>query len=191
MENSGFIPQLFQQLYLNVPDKTRISKMSKIFPDHAGVYNNISNVLNNSKIPQSQKDAALKKLHSISDDYSGVEEMLATNPFKTKLDVNGVEMNPLKYNLGAIGKSIQAHPLAAAGMGALGVANIAGLTDDDKIGGQLVGGLGGGILASTLNVNPVAKLAIGMGGGALGSLFDKLRAKKEAEQQATYQQQSY
>lgn len=191
MENSGFIPQMFQYLYGNIPDKTRISKMSKVFPEHESAYNDINSVLSNDGIPQVEKDAALAKLKSISDDYSGVEEMLATNPFKTKLDVNGVEMNPLKYNLGAIGKSIQAHPLAAAGMGALGVANIAGLTDDDKIGGQLVGGLGGGLLASALNVNPMAKLAIGMGGGALGSLFDKLRAKKEAEQQALYQQQSY
>jgi hypothetical protein len=30
-----------------------------------------------------------------------------------------------------------------------------------------------------------------MGGGMLGSLFDKLRAKKELEQQSMYQQQSY
>ena len=114
------------------------------------------------------------------------------HPFKTKLDIgNGVTGNSLANTLGTAGAAIKAHPWAAAGMGALGAANIAGLVDDDKFGGQLVGGLGGGLIANLAGASPVASLAIGLGGGTLGSLFDKLRAKKEAEQQALYQQQEY
>lgn len=114
------------------------------------------------------------------------------HPFKRKLDIgNGVTGNSLANTMGTVGAAIQAHPWAAAGMGAMGLANLSGLVDDDKIGGQLVGGLGGGLAANLMGASPMATIAVGLGGGTLGSLFDKLRAKKEAEQQAMYQQQSY
>jgi hypothetical protein len=109
------------------------------------------------------------------------------NPLKTKVVMpDGSTGNALKNTMGLLGANVKAHPLMSAGLGALGVSNIAGLTDDDKLAGQLLGS-GAGFLASNLVAHPAAKAAIMMGGGTLGSLFDKLRAKKEAEQQM-YQQ---
>lgn len=117
------------------------------------------------------------------------------SPFKTNVDFGkGVTGNSLRNTLSTAGSAIAAHPFASAGLGILGATNISGLVDDDKIGGQLVGG-GLGLAAPALMTKlgmaaptPIGKLAMVMGGGALGSLFDKLRAKKEAEQQV-YQQE--
>jgi hypothetical protein len=114
------------------------------------------------------------------------------HPFSRKIDLGGKAVgNSLGNTLGMVGSAVQAHPWATAGLGAMGLANISGLVDDDKIGGQLVGGLGAGIGSALAGVSPMTSIALGLGGGTLGSLFDKLRAKKEAEQQAMYQQQSY
>lgn len=77
----------------------------------------------------------------------------------------------------------KAHPFKTAGLVGLGASNIGGLTDNNKFGGQLgglaLGGLGAHALAQG---NPYLQAIITMGGGALGSLFDKLRARKEMEQ---------
>lgn len=112
------------------------------------------------------------------------------HPFKSKLDIGkGVTGSPLKATLGTATNAIKAHPWASAGLGALGAANVAGIMDDDKIGGQLIGGIGGGLLAAAAKANPMTATAVGLGGGMLGSLFDKLRAKKELEQQTIYPQE--
>lgn len=109
------------------------------------------------------------------------------NPLKTKVPMpDGSTGNALKNTMGLLGANIKAHPLMSAGLGALGAANIAGLTDDDKIAGQLLGS-GAGFLASNLVAHPAAKAAIMMGGGTLGSLFDKLMSKKDQEAQAAMQ----
>lgn len=166
-EGDGFLRQLWNQLYNSNANWNRVRAKGMSGVDEAGA------------------EEALKKMFA-------EQQAFGASPLKTKVDLGGGKTgNALKNTLGAIGANIQAHPMQAAGLGALGVANIAGLTDDDKIGGQLVGTLGGGALAHFLPVSPVAKLAIGMGGGTLGSLFDKLRAKKDAEQQAMYQEQTY
>ena len=95
---------------------------------------------------------------------------------------------PTSADLGTLAKTyIGQHPFQTAGLAGLGLANLGGLTDNDQFGGQLIGaGLGG--LASTMTGNPMLKAAITMGGGTLGSLFDKLRAQKEQEEamQAQY-----
>lgn len=95
---------------------------------------------------------------------------------------------PTGADLGTVAKTyIGQHPFQTAGLAGLGLANLGGLTDNDQFGGQLIGaGLGG--LASTMTGNPMLKAAITMGGGTLGSLFDKLRAQKEQEEamQAQY-----
>lgn len=92
------------------------------------------------------------------------------------------------------------HPVAAAGLAGLGMGNVNGLLDNDKFGGQLLGGaLGagaaglGGLWSGSEGVaaNPVLATAITMGGGELGALFDKLRAKKEAESQQAAQMAQY
>ena len=86
---------------------------------------------------------------------------------------------------------VKAHPGMSIGLGLGGAANLAGLLDNNKIGGQLIGaGLGGTaahFIPKLLGATPLsvpAQVAIGLGGGTLGALFDTLRANKE--QQGVY-----
>lgn len=78
----------------------------------------------------------------------------------------------------------KAHPFKTAGLIGSAAGNIGGLTDNDKFGGQLgglaLGGLGSYLAGDALG--PYGKLMLTMGGGNLGALFDKLRARKEMEQ---------
>ena len=76
----------------------------------------------------------------------------------------------------------KAHPFKTAGLIGLGAGNIGGLTDNDKFGGQLGGLALGGLASYGMGANPYTAAMMTMGGGALGSLFDKLRARREAEQ---------
>lgn len=89
---------------------------------------------------------------------------------------------PTGADLGTVAKTfIKQHPFQTAGLAGLGLANLGGLTDNDKFGGQLIGtGLGG--LASTMAASPMTKAMLTMGGGTLGSLFDKLLAQREQEE---------
>lgn len=103
----------------------------------------------------------------------------AGTPLKTKLvDLWG------KLKGSQLGKWAHANPWGAAGLGLGGVANVAGLFDNDKVAGQLTGaglGIGGSLLANQLGAkltNPTIA-GITMGTGALGSFFDMLRANKE------------
>lgn len=91
-------------------------------------------------------------------------------------------------------KNMRAHPFKTAGIGLGGLMNVSGLFDNDKLIGQ-VAGLGAGGLAAKyilpkFGMGGIANSALAvMGGGALGSLFDKLMAKKaeeEAAMQAAY-----
>ena len=189
----SYLQDFFKQIYGNVSPEWGLNHMGNLIPGGATKYNNIQNILANKKIPLGQQNAATAALKNLSTKSAGIEDAFAANPLKTKLDINGVTANPLKYNLGAMGQAIKAHPFKAAGLGVLGAANVAGLMDDDKVGGQLVGGLGGAALPMLMTKigmaapTPVGKLAMVMGGGALGSLFDKLRAKKEQEAEASQQ----
>ena len=121
-----------------------------------------------------------------------ISDAFLEHPFKTKVAFgNGATGNSLKNTLGMAKSAIKANPWQTAGLGAMGIANVAGLTDNDKVGGQLVGSLAGGVIPAVMGANPMTAIALGLGGGTLGSLFDKLRAKKETEQQGMYQEQSY
>jgi hypothetical protein len=89
--------------------------------------------------------------------------------------------------MGAIGR----HPLRALGT-TIGVgSNIAGIFDNKKFLGQGVGlGLGaaaGYILPKFTGLGPYGALNLTLAGGALGSLFDKLRAKREQEKEQAAQ----
>lgn len=102
---------------------------------------------------------------------------------------NGVTLGQLgKLGLGAA----SAHPfLAGAGALTTGM-NLAGLTDNDKFGGQLGGAALGGLASWGLGLNPGYAYLATTAGGALGSLFDKLRAKREQEAALAQQyQQGY
>lgn len=118
----------------------------------------------------------------------------ASTPFSTKAGlkipytVDGKEhvlkSTPLKDTLGIAGANIGAHPGAAFGTAANIGVNLSGLFDNDKFGGQLIGGALGGLIPHLANVGlgPLGMVnAVGIG-GALGSLFDKLREKKAQEQ---------
>ena len=102
----------------------------------------------------------------------------------------------LKSGMGNLGNYIKSNPAMSAGLAGTGLANIAGLFDNDKIGGQAIGLAGGGALGQFLlpqlmtNVSPQAKVLTALGGGTLGALFDNLRQKKEDEAaaQMTYMQ---
>ena len=103
----------------------------------------------------------------------------------TSLDLNEMAKNPWKNgNAGTLLSGwASAHPLkTAAGIG-LGAMNVGGLTDNDYYGGQIAGLLAGGLGSRFLgnSFSPMATMA----GGALGSLFDKLR-QKQADSRRTY-----
>lgn len=100
----------------------------------------------------------------------------------------------LKDKAMPVSNYIQANPGMAAALGIGGAANLAGLFDNDKIGGQLGGLAGAGALAHfaapSLGIpalDPQTQIAIALAGGGLGALFDNMRAKKE--QQAQYANQ--
>ena len=79
------------------------------------------------------------------------------------------------------------HPFKTAGLIGLGAGNGGGLMDNNKFGGQLAGlGLGGLGALSLASGNPYMAAMLTMGGGELGALFDKLRARKELEEQQGY-----
>lgn len=90
-------------------------------------------------------------------------------------------------NAGSIIKAyIGAHPVKAAAGAGLGLANISGLTDNDYYGGQLAGLAAGGLGSAFLGSGFSPMLT--MAGGALGSLFDKLRQRQaENNRQSQYQ----
>lgn len=95
--------------------------------------------------------------------------------------------------LGKLGMgAASANPLQTAGGALTTGMNLAGLTDNDKFGGQIGGLALGGLASYGLGLNPGYAYLATTAGGALGSLFDKLRAKREAEaQQAQMYQQAY
>ena len=133
-------------------------------------------------------------------DWKDPSEFLNENAAKTYGDAyknaaatqnldNGVTLGQLgKLGLGAASE----HPfLAGAGALTTGM-NIAGLTDNDKFGGQLGGAALGGLGSYLAGLNPGYAYLVTTAGGALGSLFDKLRAKREQEAALAQQyQQGY
>lgn len=192
-KNKSFGQNLYAQLLQNAGGQDYIDDkfIPRLYPNDPASMEAFTEILNTSKSKKAKK-AAGESLDAMFAKHKAAQDAFAANPFKTKVDLgNGVTGNSLKNTLGMAGSAIKAHPLAAAGMGAMGAANIAGLVDDDKIGGQLVGGLAGGVIPAMMGANPMTAIALGLGGGTLGSLFDKLRAKKELEQQSMYQQQEY
>lgn len=77
------------------------------------------------------------------------------------------------------GGAIRAHPIKSLALGGSIAGNLGGLTDDKKFGGQLGGAALAGIAGNALGFNPAISALVG---GNIGTLFDKLRAQKEAEQ---------
>ena len=80
----------------------------------------------------------------------------------------------------------KAHPGQVLGTAATTAGSLAGLFDNDKIGGQLVAtGLGAAIPKFfNMKLNPLMAYNVAAGAGTLGALFDKLREKKADERAA-------
>lgn len=79
----------------------------------------------------------------------------------------------------SVGTYMKTHPWMSTGLGIGGAANLAGLFDNNKIGGQLLGGTLGGIATIPFQMTPQGRVLTAMIGGGLGSLYDKLAAEKE------------
>ena len=96
-----------------------------------------------------------------------------------------LKMSPFDNTLGIVGSNIAAHPVATLGTAANLGMNVSGLFDNDKFGGQLVGGIAGAALPKLfgMNLGPLGMINAAGIGGTLGSLFDKLREKRAQEQQ--------
>ena len=121
----------------------------------------------------------------------GVFDAASKNPLSFgKLNVagNAVDNTGIGTTAKLAMNKMKAHPFKTAGLGLLGATNVAGLFDNNKMGGQLVGtGVGAAVpfLANKFletKFGVPGKLGFAMAGGAMGSLFDKLMAKKEQEQ---------
>jgi hypothetical protein len=128
-----------------------------------------------------------------------IRERLTSTPLKGSVPIaEGAEatMSPLGTTLGAGWDVVKAHPGASIGTGLNAAGNVAGLFDNDKILGQVLGTAGGALAGKLLG--PVAGFG-GLGiantamlGGNLGALFDVLSAKREKErQEAQMYQQMY
>lgn len=128
-----------------------------------------------------------------SEAEEAIRQQILNSPLKRKVPVaEGVEstMSPLKTTGSMLWSNIKAHPWQTAGTGLNAAGNIAGLIDDNKLLGQILGTAGGALLGTKgLGFGPLGIANTAMLGGNLGALFDKLRSKKEQEEQ--YQQQYY
>lgn len=108
---------------------------------------------------------------------------------KVKPTASGMWNGKIKPGINSVWQYMKAHPGMSAGLGITGAANLAGLFDNTKVGGQLLGaGLGAGIGYGLLPklagaISPQAQLLTTLTGGSLGALFDNLRAKQEKERE--------
>ena len=99
---------------------------------------------------------------------------------------NKLVQSPIGRTASIGGGIIKNHPWQAAGATAGTLGSLAGLFDNDKIAGQLIGTAAGAIIPAVANVglSPLTAYTIATGAGTLGSLFDTLRAKKADERAA-------
>lgn len=155
------------------------------------VYNNISEYFKPEYIKDGRlvQDSGLPDSAMLKDTYSKTYFDTLNNAQNLNNISDGVSIGQLgKLGLGAA----SAHPLQTAGGALTTGMNLAGLTDNDKFGGQIGGLALGGLASYGLGLNPGYAYLATTAGGALGSLFDKLRAKREAEaQQAQMYRQAY
>jgi hypothetical protein len=116
-----------------------------------------------------------------------------SDAYKNATDVQNLDNGVTLGQLGKLGMGAASEHPFLAGAGALTTGmNIAGLTDNDKFGGQLGGAALGGLSSYLAGLNPGYAYLATTAGGALGSLFDKLRAKREQEAALAQQyQQGY
>lgn len=136
-------------------------------------------------------DAIKSFLEKNDEQYGNILTKMQKHPFATKLPIapdSKVTVSPLKTAGSALWRNVKDHRGMAALTGGLTIGNIAGLTDNDNVLGQIGGTVGGALLGSKLlELTPYGTLNAALVGGGLGALFDKLREKGAQEEQ--YQQQ--
>lgn len=128
----------------------------------------------------------------LTDSLGAYTDALTESPLSRKAKLaDGGTVDALSTNLGALGAQVKAHPFKA-GLGGIATgANVAGLFDDDHLLGQALGLGGGAFLGNALGMTPMNTYLAATSAGALGSLFDKLRTKRDAEREAAMQAQRY
>lgn len=168
------------------------AKAADVLP---GLYNN-QNI--NSLLKRMQKKGTLGASDTVDKQLlSDFFEQARNNAWSSdKIVVDGLPENSgLGTTAALAGNWMADHKLKTAGLLGAGAANVAGLFDNPNVIGQLAG-LGGGFAAGKMLIPKLTKnpltgsgMALAtMGGGALGSLFDKLMANKDAQK---YQEQYY
>lgn len=111
----------------------------------------------------------------------GIDDFIAKQA-KFKSDPLNSQTGALRNTLNLAKSNISAHPYASFGTALNASGNIAGLLDNDKVLGQGIGAVIGGLGGKMFNLGPLGMANAAMVGGNLGALFDNLRAKKEREQ---------
>lgn len=154
---------------------------SKVFKSNT--LQDLAKALFGSLNEQNQANFLGRDEFSVPSGIEGVDNTVPLNIGAALGEQGGVTAGQLgSLALGAA----KAHPFKTAGLIGLGAGNIGGLTDNDKFGGQLGGLALGGLGSYLADANPYTAAIMTMGGGQLGSLFDKLRARKEQEQAQPY-----
>lgn len=170
--------------------------MAQVAPDKIGFLQKLYNQLNSEKIRNgigmSVKGADGS---AIADDIlnndafkTAYADALKGNAMKVKtpLSFEGTDynINGLKDTGKMLLANMKAKPLTTLVTAGNAAGNVAGLFDNSHVIGQLLGTVGGALLGSKIGVSPVTLANIAMGGGNVGSLFDKLKQKKDDEQKA-------
>lgn len=158
---------------------------------------NVSSLLKNmAKNKRIDPDALKATFGSNAAANSALTDFFKTakaSPLSTdKIAIQGLPENTGLSTTAALAKNwIGNHKLKSAGLGLTGAMNLGGLFDNEYLAGQGFGLVGGGLaghfLPKLLSKNPLTGSGMAlatMAGGALGSLFDKLRAKKAEEEAA-------
>ena len=135
---------------------------------------NLANWLLKQQGPKAFDEAALKAQYANLDPTVAAEKI--AKQMALKETGKGVTLGQVG-NLA--GGAVKAHPLKSLALAGSVAGNIGGLTDDDKFGGQLGGAALAGLAGRAMGFNPLIAASVG---GNIGTLFDKLRAQKEAEQ---------
>jgi hypothetical protein len=121
------------------------------------------------------------------DEVMAAQATFSNNPFNVQpATVAGQKTSALGNTAKLLGANIKAHPWITAGTALNAGGNLAGLFDNDKMLGQILGTAAGAIVPSALGMglSPLAAANVAMGTGNLGALFDTLRSKSEQEQAA-------
>ena len=184
-KSTSFLDQLFEQLYGSQGAKDVFSARALDMKKHAPKFKT-------KKASEAYAQKIKDTIASQQKAYTAAPLSVHT-PYKdfTK-NVKGldVEGNALKNTGAALLETMKNNKGMTALTGGLGLANVAGLVDNDNIIGQLGGSVLGGLAGSKLfGLKPYGTINTALAGGAIGGLFDFLRSKKAQEEQ--YQQQYY